>query len=161
LQEDVGKLKETLSELGDIEDKRLSGLRTEREDLTRELHSTRRAVSIDFRNREQKRLQKLAVYTEELERAVDEILLNQDQMIKLSQNCLKMEQQEDELTKIALGNMELTDDERHLIRKVDQSVSKDKLQKGGGGADDHFRDCKSYMGIEVIQGAGGGALKKV
>ena len=49
LMEDVGKLKETLTELGDSEEKRLSGLRQEREDLTKELHDTRRVVSIDFR----------------------------------------------------------------------------------------------------------------
>ena len=89
-QEDVGKLKETLAELGDTEDKRLSGLRTEREELSKELHSTRRAVSIDYRNREQKKMQKLAVYTDSLQKKVDEILLHQDQMIKLSQNCLKL-----------------------------------------------------------------------
>ena len=49
LMEDVGKLKETLAELSDTEEKRLSGLRVERDDLTKELHETRRAVSIDFR----------------------------------------------------------------------------------------------------------------
>ena len=49
LMEDVSKLKETLTELGDSEEKRLSGLRQEREDLTKELHDTRRVVSIDFR----------------------------------------------------------------------------------------------------------------
>ena len=82
-QEDVGKLKETLSELGDTEEKRLSGLRVEREELSKELHSTRRSVSIDFRNREQKKMQKLAVHTDLLQKKVDEILFHQDQMIKV------------------------------------------------------------------------------
>ena len=58
--------------------------------MSKELHSTRRAVSIDYRNREQKKMQKLAVYTDSLQKKVDEILLHQDQMIKLSQNCLKL-----------------------------------------------------------------------
>ena len=49
LMEDVSKLKETLAELSDTEEKRLSGLRVERDDLNKELHETRRAVSIDFR----------------------------------------------------------------------------------------------------------------
>ena len=35
-------------------------------------------------------MQKLAVYTDSLQKKVDEILLHQDQMIKLSQNCLKL-----------------------------------------------------------------------
>ena len=97
-QEDVGKLKETLSELGDTEEKRLSGLRVEREELSKELHSTRRSVSIEFRNREQKKMQKLAVHTDLLQKKVDEILFHQDQMIKLSQNCLKLESENDRET---------------------------------------------------------------
>jgi hypothetical protein len=37
----VAKLKEVLVDLGDSEEKRLSGLRIEKEDLTKELHETR------------------------------------------------------------------------------------------------------------------------
>ena len=68
LLEDVSKLKEALSELGDMEDKRLSGLRVERDELTKDLHSTRRAVSVDYRNREELGLRKLAVQTDQVEK---------------------------------------------------------------------------------------------
>ena len=68
LMEDVSKLKEALAELGDVEEKRLSGLRIERDELTKELHSTRRAVSVDYRNREELGLRKLALQTDQVEK---------------------------------------------------------------------------------------------
>jgi hypothetical protein len=37
----VAKLKEILVDLGDSEEKRLSGFRIEKDDLTKELHDTR------------------------------------------------------------------------------------------------------------------------
>ena len=37
-------------------------------------------------------MEKLALSTNKLEKSVSEILLHQDQMIKLSQNCLKLEE---------------------------------------------------------------------
>ena len=43
-------------------------------------------------------MQKLAVHTDLLQKKVDEILFHQDQMIKLSQNCLKLESENDRET---------------------------------------------------------------
>ena len=68
LLEDMAKLKEALTELGFDEDKRLSGLRAERDELTKELHATRRAVSVDYRNREEMGLRKLAAQTDKVEK---------------------------------------------------------------------------------------------
>ena len=68
LLEDMAKLKEALTELGLDEDKRLSGLRAERDELTKELHATRRAVSVDYRNREEMGLRKLAAQTDQVEK---------------------------------------------------------------------------------------------
>jgi len=124
LMEDVGKLKETLSELGDTEEKRLSGLRVEREELSKELHSTRRSVSIDFRNREQKKMQKLAVHTDLLQKKVDEILFHQDQMIKLSQNCLKLESENDRETIERTNALDFDDEDEKVLRKVDRILTR-------------------------------------
>ena len=67
-QEDVGRLKETLANLGDTEEKRLSGLRIESDSLTKELHNTRRAVSVEYRNKEEIGLRKLAVQTDTVQK---------------------------------------------------------------------------------------------
>ena len=123
LQEDVSKLKETLAELSDTEEKRLSGLRTEREELTRDLHETRRVVSIDFRNREQKKMQRLAFHTSKLEKGVSQILLHQDLMIKLSQNCMKLEEEDDEAGLRVLAEVQLSRKEKEVMEKADQKLA--------------------------------------
>ena len=68
MQEDVGRLKETLADLGDTEEKRLSGLRIESDSLTKDLHNTRRAVSVEYRNKEEIGLRKLAVQTDTVQK---------------------------------------------------------------------------------------------
>ncbi len=127
LMEDVSKLKETLTELSDTEEKRLSGLRIERDDLIKELHATRRAVSIDYRNKEQRKMQRLAFHTNKLEKTVSEILLHQDQMIKLSQNCLKLEEEFDETSIPDAGVMaevELSRNEKDVIKRADKKIAR-------------------------------------
>ena len=42
----------------------MSGLRIESDKLTKELHNTRRAVSVEYRNKEETGLKKLAVQTD-------------------------------------------------------------------------------------------------
>ena len=46
----------------------MSGLRAEKDELTKELHSTRRIVSVDFRNREEMGLRKLAAEAHNVEK---------------------------------------------------------------------------------------------
>lgn len=112
-----------MAELSDTEEKRLSGLRIEREELTKELHDTRRAVSINYRNKEQRKMEKLALYTSKLEKAVSEILLNQDQMIKLSQNCMKLEDEFDDYASKKPADTELSNEEKSAIRKADKKIA--------------------------------------
>ena len=57
-----------MAEAGQDEERRLSGLRAEKDELTKELHSTRRIVSVDFRNREEMGLRKLAAEAHNVEK---------------------------------------------------------------------------------------------
>ena len=57
-----------MAEAGQDEERRLSGLRAEKDELTKELHSTRRIVSVDFRNREEMGLRKLAAESHYVEK---------------------------------------------------------------------------------------------
>ena len=113
-----------MAELSDTEEKRLSGLRVERDELNKELHETRRAVSIDFRNREQKRMQRLALHTDKLEKSVNEILLHQDQMIKLSQNCMKLEEENDEeCSKYSAAVLEFSKIDQETIKRANKKIA--------------------------------------
>ena len=121
LLDDVGRLKETLAELGDVEEKRLSGLRAERDVLTRELHSTRRAVSVDYRNKEEVGLRKLAVQTDQVEKLLDEVCHRHEQMMRLSESCIKYETDEDDIVEARIASfVGLTDDEKAYLRRVDR-----------------------------------------
>ena len=68
-------------------------------------------------------MQKLAVQTDKLERSVNEILLVQDQMIKLSQNCLKLEQEDDDDCEKHTVNMELSSKEKEMVKIADRKIA--------------------------------------
>ena len=68
-------------------------------------------------------MQKLAVQTDKLERSVNEVLLIQDQMIKLSQNCLKLEQEDDDNCEQHTVNMELSSKEKEMVKIADKKIA--------------------------------------
>ena len=75
----------------------------------------------NFRNKEQRKMEKLALSTNKLEKSVSEILLHQDQMIKLSQNCLKLEEEGDEFVEEMI---ELSRNEKNAIKKADKKIAR-------------------------------------
>ena len=66
-------------------------------------------------------MEKLALSTNKLEKSVSEILLHQDQMIKLSQNCLKLEEEGDEFVEEMI---ELSRNEKNAIKKADKKIAR-------------------------------------
>ena len=66
-------------------------------------------------------MERLALNTNKLEKSVSEILLHQDQMIKLSQNCLKLEEDNDELCEEMI---ELSRNEKEAIKKADKKIAR-------------------------------------
>ena len=66
-------------------------------------------------------MERLALNTNKLEKSVSEILLHQDQMIKLSQNCLKLEEDNDELCEEMI---ELSRKEKEAIKKADKKIAR-------------------------------------
>ena len=68
-------------------------------------------------------MQRLAVQTDKLEKSVSEVLLMQDQMIKLSQNCLKLEQEDDEDCERHTVNMELSGKEKEMVKLADRKMA--------------------------------------
>ncbi len=51
---------------------------------------------------------------------VDEIALHQDQMVKLSQNCLKLEDENEYQEE----GLDLTDEEKNYLKRVDKTIAK-------------------------------------
>ena len=66
-------------------------------------------------------MERLALNTNKLEKSVSEILFHQDQMIKLSQNCLKLEEDNDEICEEII---ELSHNERDVIKRADKKIAR-------------------------------------
>lgn len=69
-------------------------------------------------------MQRLAFNTNKLEKTVSEILLHQDQMIKLSQNCSKLEEEDGDKVEDLNDEIEFSRAERDTIKRVDKKIAR-------------------------------------
>ncbi len=63
-------MKETLAEVGNLEQRRLSGLRQERDDLLRMLHKKRKLISVKHANAKRAEVKRISVMVDKLQKAI-------------------------------------------------------------------------------------------
>ena len=129
LQEEITDFKKKVNEGGADVGPEMDQLRKERESLTAQLHEVRRRVSVVYRNHEHAKLRRLAVESHEILQMLNQLLEDQEHLIKLHKLVTKVATQQDiALTLESPGEKYLKEDELELIKDLDDAMWDPKLQ---------------------------------
>ena len=129
LQEEISDFKRKVNEGGADIGPEMEQLRKEREALTAQLHEVRRRVSIVFRNREHEKLKRLAVESHDILKVLNNLLGDQEHLLKLHKLVQKLATQQDiALTLESPGEKYLKRDEMELIQDLDDAMWDPRLQ---------------------------------